>query len=169
MYPYEWAATRLLIQLPQWVQAGGPDALLARIADGSVRDRLRGEMAARGAAYASAAGWSDVRLGYFAEPGNARWEGRTLAEVMDDTGTDPVDAICDLLLSEDLRVTQVTSGPETDDARALLRAPGGDDRHGLHLPGRAPIAAHLRLVPAGARRVRARARGRSVSRRRSAS
>ncbi len=114
MYPYEWAATRLLIQLPQWVQAGGPDALLARIADGSVRDRLRGEMAARGAAYASAAGWSDVRLGYFAEPGNARWEGRTLAEVMDDTGTDPVDAICDLLLSEDLRVTQVTSGPETE-------------------------------------------------------
>ena len=24
-YPYEWASTRLLIQLPQWVQAGGPD------------------------------------------------------------------------------------------------------------------------------------------------
>ncbi len=23
-YPYEWASTRLLIQLPQWVQAGGP-------------------------------------------------------------------------------------------------------------------------------------------------
>ncbi|MDQ5840837.1 MAG: amidohydrolase family protein, partial [Chloroflexota bacterium] len=23
-YPYEWACTRLLIQLPQWVQAGGP-------------------------------------------------------------------------------------------------------------------------------------------------
>ena len=23
-YPYEWASTRLLIQLPQWIQAGGP-------------------------------------------------------------------------------------------------------------------------------------------------
>ncbi len=114
MYPYEWAATRLVIQLPQWTQAGGPDALLERISDPAIRARLRDEMAARGAAYASAAGWSDVRLGYFSDPRNARWEGRTLAEVMTDTGADAVDAICDLLVSEDLRVAQVTSGPETD-------------------------------------------------------
>ncbi len=26
-YPYEWASTRLLIQLPQWIQAGGPGPL----------------------------------------------------------------------------------------------------------------------------------------------
>jgi len=113
MYPYEWAATRLVIQIPQWAQAGGPDRLLERLADPRFRDRLRSEMAARGAAYTSAAGWSDVRLGYFADPRNLRWEGATLADVMRDTGADPVDAICDLLLSEDLRPAQVTSGPET--------------------------------------------------------
>ena len=28
-YPSEWASTRLLIQLPQWIQAGGPAALQA--------------------------------------------------------------------------------------------------------------------------------------------
>ena len=32
-YPYEWASTRLLIQLPQWIQAGGPVALKERLAD----------------------------------------------------------------------------------------------------------------------------------------
>jgi N-acyl-D-amino-acid deacylase len=114
MYPYEWAATRLVIQLPQWAQSGGPDALLERITDPRFRDRLRAEMEQRGAAYTSSAGWSDVRLGYFAEPDNAAWEGRTLADVMAGTGADAVDAICDLLITEDLRVAQVTSGPETE-------------------------------------------------------
>jgi len=114
MYPSEWAATRLAIQLPGWVQSGGPGPLLERIGDPRIRDRLRREMAARGAAYTSADGWSDVRLGYLSAPQNLRWEGRTLAEVMAATGADPVDAICDLLVSEDLRVAQVTSGPRTE-------------------------------------------------------
>ncbi len=114
MYPYEWAATRLVIQVPPWAQAGGPDALLDRLADPRFRDRLREEMTRRGAAYTSAAGWSDVRLGYFADPAHAAWEGRTLAEVMAQTGADAVDTICDLLIAEDLRLAQVTSGPETE-------------------------------------------------------
>ena len=119
-YPYEWASTRLLIQLPQWVQAGGPLRLKERLADTATRDRMRSEMAARGAAYASAAGWADVRLGAFSRPDNLRWESRTLADVMEETGQDAVDAICDLLLSEDLRVAQVTTGPWTDGLRHFL-------------------------------------------------
>jgi len=110
-YPYEWAATRLLIQLPGWIQAGGPARLKERLADQSARARLRAELAARGAAYTSVAGWSDIRLGNFASPANLRWEGHTLAEVIAERGCDAVDAISDLLLEEDLRVGQVTSGP----------------------------------------------------------
>ncbi|MFL5710683.1 MAG: amidohydrolase family protein, partial [Chloroflexota bacterium] len=62
-YPFEWASTRLLIQLPQWIQAGGPVPLKERLADRAARVRLRGELAARGASSTSAAGWSDLRLG----------------------------------------------------------------------------------------------------------
>ena len=124
-YPYEWASTRLLIQLPQWVQAGGPMALLDRLADRAVRDRLRAELAERGAAYASADGWTDVRLGYFASPHNLRWESCTLAEVMRETGSDAVDAICDLLMTEDLRVAQVTSGPAHETLPAFVAHPVG--------------------------------------------
>ncbi len=123
-YPYEWASTRLLIQLPQWVQAGGPAALRARLADAGIRDRLRAELATGGAAPASA-GWGDVRLGYLANPRNLRWEGRTLAEVMEETGADAVDAICDLLLSDDLRVNQVTSGPVAESLPHFVRHPVG--------------------------------------------
>ncbi|HEY5520591.1 MAG TPA: D-aminoacylase [Candidatus Limnocylindrales bacterium] len=110
-YPYEWAATRLLVQMPLWVQDGGPSKAKERMADRAVRDRLREELRARGAAYASAAGWADVRLGAFTRPENLRWESRTLADVMNERGVDAVDATCDLLLSEDLRVCQVTTGP----------------------------------------------------------
>jgi N-acyl-D-amino-acid deacylase len=123
-YPYEWASTRLLIQLPLWIQAGGPGALKERLADSAARDRLRAELRSRGAAYASSAGWSDVRLGAFTRPENLRWESRSLAEVMDERGVDAVDAICDLLLTENLGVAQVTSGPWTDGLRRFLAHPG---------------------------------------------
>lgn len=124
-YPYEWASTRLLIQLPIWIQAGGPGQLKARLAERSARERLRAELRERGAAYTSPAGWADVRLGYFARPENLRWEGRTLADVMNERGVDAVDAICDLLLSEELRVNQVTSGPWTETLHHFVVHPVG--------------------------------------------
>ena len=74
MYPYEWASTRLLIQLPQWIQEGGPGPLKERLADRAARERLREELRARGAAYTSPQGWADVRLGAFSRPENLRWE-----------------------------------------------------------------------------------------------
>jgi N-acyl-D-amino-acid deacylase len=124
-YPYEWASTRLLIQLPQWVQAGGPTALKERIAERSVRDRLREEFAARGAAYTSRAGWADVRLGGFTRRELLHWESRTVADVMDDMALDAVDTICDLLLLEDLGVNQVTSGPWSKTLPDFVKHPIG--------------------------------------------
>jgi N-acyl-D-amino-acid deacylase len=125
MYPYEWAATRLLIQLPQWIQAGGPRPLKERLADSGARERVRTELRERGAAYTSPAGWADVRLGYFATPANMRWEGLTLADVMAERGADAVDAICDLLLEENLRVNQVTTGPWSETMHHFVVHPIG--------------------------------------------
>jgi len=124
-YPYEWASTRLLIQLPQWIQAGGPGPLKARLADRAARDRMRAEFAARGASYASAAGWADVRLGAFRHPDNLRWESRTVADVMGESGRDALDVICDLLLLEDLGVAQVTSGPWSESLPLFVAHPAG--------------------------------------------
>ena len=124
-YPYEWASTRLLIQLPQWVQAGGPMALKERLADGGIRGRLRAEFETHGARYTSAAGWADIRLGAFTRPEQMQWESRTLAEVMHETGRDAVDTICDLLLAEDLGVAQVTSGPWSESLPQFVRHPVG--------------------------------------------
>lgn len=124
-YPFEWASTRLLIQLPGWVQAGGPTPLKERIAERSTRDRLRAELAARGAAYTGRAGWADVRLGGFTRRELLRWESRTVADVMDGMGLDAVDVICDLLLAEDLGVNQVTSGPWSKTLPDFIEHPVG--------------------------------------------
>jgi N-acyl-D-amino-acid deacylase len=124
-YPSEWASTRLLIQLPQWIQAGGPTALKERLADAGTRHRLRLELNARGAVYAGPSSWADVRLGAFHHPEQARWESRTLAEVIEETGRDAVDTICDLLLAENLGVAQVTSGPWSETLPHFVRHPVG--------------------------------------------
>jgi N-acyl-D-amino-acid deacylase len=124
-YPYEWACTRLLIQLPQWVQAGGPMALKERLADRTVRREIRGELHGHAALTAGVADWDEIRLGAFTRPEHVRWESRTLADVMRDTGSDAVDAICDLLLAEDLGVMQVTSGPWTETLPHFVRHPVG--------------------------------------------
>ena len=124
-YPSEWASTRLLILVPTWAQQGGPARTKERLADPAVRDRIRRELEERGVLFAGAGGLRDVRLGYFARPENARWEGRTLGELVDEAGRDPVDALCDLLLAEDLRPNEVTPGPHTDGIRRFLRHPVG--------------------------------------------
>ena len=110
-YPYEWASTRLLIMIPPWVQEGGPAPTKQRLADEEIRDRIRTELAEQGTLLAGRRAWDDVRLGYFANPANLHWEGRTLGDLIEERSADPVDVLCDLLLSEDLRVNQVTPGP----------------------------------------------------------
>ena len=122
-YPSEWASTRLLILIPTWVQSGGPGPTKERLADAKVRSRIRREMRVRGVLFAGAGGLREVRVGAFTRPEHARWEGRTLGDVMDDTGIDPVDAICHLLLAEDLGVNEVTPGPHTDGLRRFLVHP----------------------------------------------
>ena len=124
-YPYEWASTRLLIMIPPWVQSGGPIATKERLADPSVRDRIRRELSERGVLYAGRNAWDDVRLGAFARPELLRWEGRTLGELVRDRNGDSVDVLCDLLLEEDLRVNQVTPGPWTETLRDFIRHPVG--------------------------------------------
>ncbi len=124
-YPSEWASTRLLIQLPHWVQSGGPDPLKERLADGPTRIRLRDEMSAHDPVHGAPRSWADVRLGAFATETNQRWEGRTVAEVSDALGQHPVDVVCDLLLAEDLRLNQVTPGPWSETLPHFVAHPAG--------------------------------------------
>jgi N-acyl-D-amino-acid deacylase len=124
-YPSEWSSTRLLIMIPIWVQEGGPEPTKERLADRTVRDRIRDELGARGVLFAGAEGLAAVRLGAFTRPEHLPWEGRTLGQYVTETGKEPVDAICDLLLAEDLRTNQVTPGPHAPTMPPFFRHPVG--------------------------------------------
>jgi N-acyl-D-amino-acid deacylase len=124
-YPSEWASSRLLVLLPIWVQEGGPDRTLERLADRSARERIRDDLHARGVLFAGPRGLDDVGLGAFRRPENLHWEGRTLGDVVASQGRDPVDIVCDLLIEEDLGINEVTPGPWSETLHPFVSHPAG--------------------------------------------
>jgi N-acyl-D-amino-acid deacylase len=95
-YPYEASQTGLSAALvPRWAQAGGRDSLARRAADPAVHPRLRAEMLEnldrRGGA---------ERLQFSRYTADPSIEGRTLRQVADQRGKDPVDLALELVLAE---------------------------------------------------------------------
>jgi N-acyl-D-amino-acid deacylase len=103
-YPYSLGSTRILIVFPDWVHEGGPERLKQALADEDARERLRGEVVPR------APTWHDMWLTYFKRPENHQYEGRSIAEIAEMRRQDPVDALCDLLIEEDLQTCYVAEG-----------------------------------------------------------
>ena len=99
MFPYRYGGTRILILFPDWAHEGGPEKLMEVLRSEDGRERLRQEVQPRTRA------WDEIWLTYFKEPHNRVYDGRSVAEVAEMTGKHPVDAMCDLLLEEDLRVS----------------------------------------------------------------
>ena len=98
-FPFAYGGTRILIAFPQWVHDGGPDKIRERLRSPEVRERLREEILPRGRS------WRETWLTYFNKPHNRQYEGKSVAETAEMMGKDPADALCDLLLDEDLQVS----------------------------------------------------------------
>jgi N-acyl-D-amino-acid deacylase len=98
-YPYVYSSTRLLIMFPDWIHNGGPDRLKSALQSPEARSQLRREVVPRGQS------WGDIWLTYFKQPRNHVYEGRTVEEVALMRDQHPVDALCDLLLEEDLQTS----------------------------------------------------------------
>jgi len=103
-YPYIFSSTRLNIIIPQWAFDGGPERLREALRSPAARARMKQEMAPR------AASWQEMWMTYFKRPEHHRFEGRSIAEVAELLGKDVVDAVCDLLLLEDLQISYVSAG-----------------------------------------------------------
>ena len=102
-FPYPYGGTRATIVLPQWAQDGGPESFKDVLRSPAGRERLRREAQPRGR------GWDEMWLTYFKQPHNRAYEGKSLAEVADSMGQHPIDALCDLLLDEDLQVSYLAA------------------------------------------------------------
>jgi N-acyl-D-amino-acid deacylase len=140
LYGYLAGSTILgMVALPPWVQEGGADATLARLADPAVRARLRTE------GFSGPRGpLGEVRLSYVEAPTYRAYEGLTLAEAaqLATGGAHPeaiVDFVCDVLAASALAVGCVVLHQKRTEAdvTALMRHPammGGSD--GIFAGGR---------------------------------
>jgi N-acyl-D-amino-acid deacylase len=103
-FPYIFSSTRLLLHFPPWVQEGSPGDIKQRLTEPDIRKRLRKEVDPLGVS------WDEIWLTNFKRPANKQYDGRSVAEVAAMRGTHLADAMCDLLLDEDLQTCRVTAG-----------------------------------------------------------
>src|SRR5690606_27798289 len=108
MYAYTAGATGLTAALPPWVQAGGHEAMVARLRDPAIRARVLAQMRDPDVAWENLrllAG-SDERLILieFRNPALKPLTGRTLAEVARERGTSGEETLLDLIVEDDSRV-----------------------------------------------------------------
>ena len=122
-YPYEWSSTRLTILLPMWLQDGGPEPLLERLADSGLRPRIREEVDRRAESYGGPTVWQRIRLGAFSRAENRHLEGLTIAAIAEARAQHPADAMCDLLVSEDLGINQVAANPDPASLPTFVKHP----------------------------------------------
>ena len=107
MYAYTAGGTTLAAGLPPWVQAGGADAMIARLKDPATRQRVLAEMADPDA------GWENIRLLTgsddrvllieLKDPALKPLLGKSLAEVAKARGTSAADTLIDLVIEDHAR------------------------------------------------------------------
>lgn len=127
MYAYTAGATGLTVALPPWVQAGGHDAMIARLKEPATRKRVIAEMRVTSDEWENLrllAG-SDERVLFIGFKSDALkpLTGKTLAEVTAMRGTSPEDTILDLIIEDDSRVDTAYFLMSEDNVELGLRQP----------------------------------------------
>jgi len=123
-YPYTAGNTALASVLPPWVHAGDRDATLARLRDADDRARMKRDIEGwRIDGWENAAGaigWGNVTVTNLGADETAGYDGMAVADVADDRDVHPVDAVCDLLVAEDLGGNVLLHAMAEDDVREIM-------------------------------------------------
>ena len=106
-FPYTHGGTRLLFFLPQWTHDGGIPRIYEVLRSKEARAKLKEEISL---GYRET--WDDVWLTYFKYDRNKKYEGCSIQDLSESTGKSVVDAVCDLLLDDDLQPCFHSSGPD---------------------------------------------------------
>ncbi len=119
-YPYTAGSTMLFAVLPEWLQEGGPDKMIERLKDPDIRRKILEEVASR---TASTIDLSDIRVSAVGSQKNKHVEGKNLLELEEAMGRPLIDAVCDLLVEEDLNVSMILFIADEEDVQTILRHP----------------------------------------------
>jgi N-acyl-D-amino-acid deacylase len=120
-YPYTAGSNPLKNILPQWVQAGGVDAMLARLALPETRERIRADLARDGLNnWGRIPSWDCVQISV--SPNTPQHGGRTIAELAAEAGQDPIDRLCDYLIADKGATRVLITSISEDDIDDLVRS-----------------------------------------------
>lgn len=120
-YPYTAGSTMLFAILPEWLQEGGPDRMIERLKDATIRERMLTEVATRTSS--TAIDLTDIRVSAVGSQKNKCVEGKNLLELEEAMGRPLIDAVCDLLVEEDLNVSMILFMADEGDVQAILKHP----------------------------------------------
>jgi N-acyl-D-aspartate/D-glutamate deacylase len=120
-YPYTAGSNPLKNILPQWVQAGVVDAMIARLALPDTRERIRADIERDGLNnWGRIPSWDCVQISV--SPNTPQFAGRTIAELAKESGQDPVDRLCDYLIADKGATRVLVTSIFEDDVEDLVRS-----------------------------------------------
>jgi N-acyl-D-amino-acid deacylase len=121
-YPYTSGSNPLKNLLPQWVQAGGVDAMLERLATPETRAHIRADIDRDGLNnWGRIPSWDAVQISV--SPHLPHCAGRTIAALAAERGQDPIDALADYLIQDRGATRVLVASIAEDDVRELVRSP----------------------------------------------
>jgi len=121
-YPYTAGANPLKNLLPGWVQIGGNEATLARLAQPETRARIKTEIAEHGLNnWGRIPSWDAVQISI--SPQMPKTAGQTVASLATMRGCDPIDQICDHLIADNGATRVLVTSISEDDVRTIIRSP----------------------------------------------
>jgi N-acyl-D-amino-acid deacylase len=128
MYPYDRASNGLDACLPLWVREGGLEPMLRRLHDSSVRERIKHDMEDPNPKdwenqWYGSGGAEGVMLASVLNAALRKWEGKTLAQIGNEMGKDPRDAVMDLVIADRGESSAIISIMREDDVRLALADP----------------------------------------------
>ncbi len=106
-YPYTAGSTTFSVILPPWVHDGGTEKAMARLADPEARQRMKRDIT-QGIPgwdnFVDFAGMDNIFVTFVKNAKNADMIGKSMVEMGEMKGKDPLDASFDLLLEEEMSV-----------------------------------------------------------------
>ena len=115
MYTYHASSTGLTIELPGWAKEGGHDAMVERLKDPAMRQRIKQDM--------DMIPPEDLLLTSFEKESLRHYTGRTLADVAAERGTSPEDTAFDLIIEDDSRIGTVRFTMSEENVRKKIALP----------------------------------------------
>jgi N-acyl-D-amino-acid deacylase len=149
VYPYTRGNNDLATIIPPWAHEGGRDAMLGRLKDPSLRERMRRDIRSGLPGWydhftAVGGDWSRMLLSADLSPKNERFEGLTMDAILKqraegrDSPPDPLDEMFDFLIEEGGSIPTIYAHHTEEDMNLALRQPWasvGSDGSALAIEG----------------------------------